>query len=158
MVTFSGAWKNHNKPQRVIKDGFSYYPIPLLAPILDLNEDNIDNFLPSPESYGWEDSMTNYFAWANNYDKIIYLELDFDRFGYLPKWFPIVDSEQNPLSPQEQVNRFLFLADQAYTGFPDAEEDIPLSELIKAIIELHDNYYQYVEIEESERFPWKEWE
>jgi hypothetical protein len=118
-------WHGQNYPHPyTTREGFSYYPLPVLAQLLDYNEDTVDQILPSPESFGWNDNLMNTLAWAHHSDRVLAITLDDERYGLLPQWFPTTDANGKTLTPQAQVDRFLYLLDWFYGGLPDDHSQI----------------------------------
>ena len=155
MPTFTNQWRNLNHPVLVKIDGYPYRPIPLMAGFLEYDEDTIYDLLESAESYGWGDGLSNAFAWSQSAYKVIYIIPDFGRYGLLPPWFPKVDIQRRKLTPQGQVDRFLYLVNCVYGGLPDDPKDISMPNLAGAIIELHDNWGEYVDVEEGDGMEWE---
>jgi len=149
-------WKGQNIP-RVHKewDGSTFAILPVLEFLLEHDEDSLTDLLPSEDSYGWEDDLANTWAWANNAYKEVYLIPDFSRFGCLPNWFPNKDMNDQPLTPQAQVDRFLYLLDYAYGGLPDDHSEVNPRVFAEAIQELIDDMGHYTSIEEEDGMEWE---
>lgn len=149
-------WNGQNIPCAHTEwNGSQFYMLPVLEFLLEYDEDTVDNLLPSERSYGWDDELMNALAWANNIDKIVYIEPNFSRFGCLPSWFPTTDRDDRPLTPQGQVDRFLYLLDLAYGGFLGDHRQADHRLVVEAIIELNENMGEYVDIEEGDGMEWE---
>jgi hypothetical protein len=149
-------WNGQNIP-KVHKeyDGSTFAILPIMEYFLGYNEGTITDLLPTEDSYGWNDDITNAFAWANNAYRVVYFVPDFSRYGCLPAWFPKTDRLNRPLTDQGQVNRFLYLLDLVYGGLPEDHTQVNIHSLVEAILELHDNLGEYVDIEEGDGMEWE---
>ncbi|MBN2548705.1 MAG: hypothetical protein JXB15_06090 [Anaerolineales bacterium] len=116
---------------------------------LEYDEDTITDLLPSPRSYGWDSDLMNDMAWAHNAYKVIFFEPDFERYGCIPSWFPTTDSHQRKLSPQGQVDRFIYLVERAYGGFLGDHQDVSPEGLAEAILEIYNNMGEFLDDEEA---------
>lgn len=149
-------WNGQNIP--CIHKGWNdstFSMLPVLEFLLESNEDTVYDLLPSENSYGWDDDLMNALAWANNAYKIVYIEPDFSRFGCLPSWFPTTDRDGRPLTPQGQVDRFLYLLDLAYGGFLGDQRQANPRLVVEAIIELLENMGEYVSMEKVDGMEWE---
>lgn len=152
----SRDWNGQNIPCIHTEwDGSTFAILPVLEFLLEYNEETIVDLLPSVDSYGWGDHLADAFAWANNAYKVVYIVPDFSRYGCLPSWFPTTDKEGRALSPQGQVDRFLYLLDLAYGGFLGDHRAADPKLVVEAILELWENLGEYVDIEAGDG---KEWE
>jgi hypothetical protein len=136
-------------------DGSSFAMLPVLEFLLKYDEETIGDLLPHAKSYGWNDGFMDTLAWAQNYDKVTYLEPDFTRYGCLPRWFPKTDIDGRALTSQGQVNRFLYLLDCAYGGLPDDHHEANPHGVALALIELHENNGEYTDIEVGDGMEWE---
>jgi hypothetical protein len=149
-------WNGQNIPR--IRENPPWEPfaiLPVLECLLQFNEDTVGDLLPSEDSYGWGDSFMNASAWANNFYRITYIEPEFTRYGCLPRWFPDEDRLDRRLTDQGRVDRFLYLLDQAIGGLLDDHTQIDAQTVAAGILELHDNFADYVSIEEDEGMEWE---
>ena len=131
-----------------------FFILPVLEFLLAYDEDSVGSLLPAQASYGWDDSLLNAAAWANNYYKVTWFIPDFSRFGCLPDWFPTTDRQGRELSPQGQVERFLYLLDLAYGGLPADHQAANPSAVAAAIMELHEDMGEYEGVEEDDGLEW----
>jgi hypothetical protein len=127
------------------EDGSGVKILPVLMFLLEYDEDTIGDLLP----------YKNPWEWAQNYYKVVYLEPDFDRYGCIPSWFPTTDQEGRPLTPQGQVDRFLYLLDLAYGGFIGDHRSAPHKEVAEAMWELCFNMGEYLGIEADDDMEWE---
>ncbi len=152
----SNSWNGQNVPRAHNNAPWESFAIlPVLECFLKYDADTIDDLLPSINSYGWDDSLTNALVCANNYHRITYLEPEFTRYGCLPSWFPNEDSRGRRLTDQGRVDRFLYLLDVAFGGLPDDHADVDPRRVAQAILELHDNLGTYVDIEVGDGLQWE---
>ena len=114
-------------------------PLPLLSPLLELTEDEVETLLPPAESYGWNDTLLNTMAWAWNYDKMLILTPDPSRYGQVPAWFPTTDCAGRELAETAQVDRFIFLL-RHVIDLPEDHRAIDPKALARALFELHAAY------------------
>lgn len=148
-------WNGQNKPV-IYKEGGSFFSIlPVLEFLLDYDEDTITDLLDSAESYGWDDGLTNAFAWAGNAYRAADFIPDFSRHGCLPAWFPEKDREGHLLTGQGQADRFLYLLDKAYGGLPDDHRQARPHAIAQAIMDLKDDFGTYVDSEEQDQAEWE---
>ncbi len=125
MMITGNNWKSPNIPRLHKEFGGSPFSIlPVLECLLEINEDNITDLLPSADFYSWGDNMTNIWAWTNNAYKVVYFTPDLSRYGCIPDWFPNTDQQGRLLTDQKRIDRFLYLLDQAYGGLPDNHKDV----------------------------------
>lgn len=119
-------WKGQNHPKSRPHDGWVYPPLPVFAPLLEI--DDIHDFAPflpgRPRGLDW--------------DKVYALELDLNRYGCVPCWFPQRDAKKQLLTPQGQVDRFLFLLDFFAGGLPDDHTQVNLPTLTDALLQMYD--------------------
>lgn len=148
-------WHGQNIPCAHIEWGGSvFYMLPALEFLLKYDEDTIDDLLSPPESYGWKDSFSNLFAWAKNVDRVVDIEPDFQRFGCIPSWFPTNDKDSRRLTPQGQVDRFLYLFDLVYGGLPNDHRQANPRGVAAAILALMDDMGGYASVEEGDGMEW----
>lgn len=145
-------WHGQNiPPPAKPHDGFVFHPLPVLEKLLHYNEDRAaDEFLPSPTSYGWNDNSMNQMAWAHNFDNVLAFELDMRRYGCLPAWFPRTDAKKRPLTPQGQVDRFLYILDSIYGGLPEDHTQVPVNGLAQALLEMYESEGGYWNVQDEE--------
>lgn len=149
-------WNGQNIPNIHKEiDGATVSILPVLECFLKYDEDIICDLLPSKNSYGWNDSLLNSMAWANNAYRVVDFIPDFSRYGSLPAWFPTTDSQDHRLTEQGQVDRFLFLLDLAYGGLPDNHREVDAPSLAQAVLELKDNFGEFVDIEQGDQMKWE---
>mgnify|MGYP005821569851 CR=1 FL=1 len=142
-------WAGQNHPiWGMDPSGFFFSVLPLLAPFFQYEEDAYDALLPRSESYGWDDSLINSIAWANNAYKIVYVTPS-DRYGGIPEWFPETDQHGRRLSQQAQADRFLSLLYAAYGGFVGEHIDINPRHVAGAILKLQEEWEEYIEAEDG---------
>jgi hypothetical protein len=149
-------WNGQNIPLIHTESGGNTFAIlPVLEFFLEYDEDTIYDLLPSERSYGWDDGLMNTFAWSNNAYEAVYIMPDLSRFGCLPSWFPTTDKDGRHLSPQSQVDRFLYLLELAYGGFLDDHRQADPKAVAGAILELWGNMGEYVDIEAGDGMEWE---
>jgi hypothetical protein len=130
-------WNGQNIPKVHTEwDGSTFSILPVLEFLLQYHEDTIYDLLPADHTFGWNDESMNAYAWAQNAYKVTYIIPDFTRYGCLPSWFPTTDKDDRPLSPQGQVDRFLFLLDLVYGGLPDDHQEANPEGIATALLEL----------------------
>lgn len=138
-------WRGQNIPIHHPQPGRpGYWMIPLLECFLAFDEDSITDLLPGPREYGWNDEFLNEMAWVQNSHRTIYFIPDFNRYGCIPTWFGTTDPQGRELSPQGQVDRFLFLVDQTYSGLPQDHRQVNPRALAEGILELFENSAEYL--------------
>lgn len=149
-------WNGQNIPVAHTEwDGSKFYILPVLEFLLKYDEDTVFDLLPSEDTYGCDEYWMNVFAWANNAYEVVYFEPDFSRYGCLPSWFPNTDIHDRPLSPQGQVDRFLYLLDLAYGGFLGDHRKADPKAVVNAIVELCTNMGEYTDIEDGDGMEWE---
>lgn len=136
-------------------DGSSFSILPVLEFLLSYDEDTIEDLLPDEDSYGWGDSLANSFAWAANAYKVNEIIPDFSRYGCLPYWFPTTDGQGRQLTPQGQVDRFLYMLNIAYGGFlGDHRQANPVA-VAEAILEVKEDFIYYLDCESGDGLEWE---
>ena len=149
-------WNGQNIPvAHTSWDGSKFHILPVLEFLLEYDKDTVDDLLPSERSYGWDDDVMNALAWEQNTYKVVFFTPDFSRYGCLPSWFPKNDTQDRSLSPQGQVDRFLYLLDLTYGGFLGDHHDADPREVVDAILELFENMGEYTDIEEEDKMEWE---
>jgi hypothetical protein len=133
-------WSGQNRPiYHPERGGDGYWMIQLMECFLEHDEDTVASLLPEPSSYGWEDEFMDGLAWEMHSYDYAYFVPNFYRFGCLPTWFPEKDREGRKLTPQGQIDRFLYLVDFVYGGLPQDHRQVNPKWLAEAILELYRN-------------------
>ncbi len=149
-------WQGQNIPRvHTTDDGTTVSVLPVLEFLLQYDQDTLAELLPNPETNGWGEALNQAYGWMCQPDRIVYFTPDLKRYGCLPAWFPEEDSQGQKLTPQGQVDRFLYFLDYLYGHLPDDHRQASTHLVVESIIRMEDNMMKYIDVEEDDEMEWE---